>query len=142
VVALRGVFDAMAGDVPFTELQLFGGRGAVPLTGLGGARSIRGLPRLHYIGKVKALANVELRSRVLRFTPGSSTLDFWLVGFVDAGRVWTDLTELLTRPAGRIHGSAGGGLRLAWVEDYVVRVDYGWSNEGTTGLYIGFEQTF
>jgi outer membrane protein assembly factor BamA len=137
-VATRFDVDALAGDVPFTRLATFAGR--PPLAGIGGAQSLRGIPRYLYIGKVKVIGNLELRSRVHRFRPGDHTLDLILVGFADAGRVWADYH--LDDRLWRIHSAAGGGVRVAWEQDYLIRVDVAFSREGSSGLYIDFAQCF
>lgn len=138
VLAGRVVVDALAGDVPFLELANFGGVAGV--AGIGSLNTVRGLPRMLYIGKLKAMGNLELRSRLLHFEPGTHRLDVWAVGFGDAGRVWRDWR--LDDDAGRVHVSYGGGLRLAWEEDYVLRADVGFSPEGTLGFYVNFLQLF
>lgn len=128
VIAERLKFEGMWGDVPIAKIPSIGGGG-----------SLRGMPRLLYEGNLAVSSNTELRSRVVRFRPGGHMLDFWLVGFFDVGRVWADGVD--NGPALLLHSGAGGGFRVAWEQDYVVRFDYGWS-EGRTGFYIDFGQVF
>lgn len=137
VLAGRFMADVTAGNVPVAMLAVFGGRSRIE--GLGGAESIRGLPRFRYIGKAKVLANLELRSRLHRFIIFKRPLDLWAAGFVDAGRVWAELAA--DGPWWRIHSSRGLGARVAWVEDFVVRFDLGFS-EGSVGFYAGLAQLF
>jgi outer membrane protein assembly factor BamA len=137
-VATRFDVDLLLGEVPFTRLGTFAGR--PPVAGLGGATSMRGLPRFLLIGNLKALGNLELRSRLRRFRPGEHTLDVAVAGFVDAGRVWAGSDRGL--PFTNLHATVGGGVRLAWEEDYVVRLDVGRSFEGFTGVYLDFAQAF
>jgi outer membrane protein assembly factor BamA len=136
-LAARFDLDVLAGDVPFTRLGTFAGR--PPVAGIGGSQSLRGIPRYLYIGKVKTLGNFEARSRVHRFCPGDHTLDLMLAGFVDTGRVWTGSGAV---GPWRLHGAAGGGLRVGWEEDYVIRLDYARAFEGSSGLYLDFSQAF
>jgi hypothetical protein len=139
VLAGRLVADLLGGDVPVDELGNFGGRERIE--GLGGSWSLRGLPRYRYLGEVKVLSNAELRSRLLRLHPrGRHTLDLWAVGFLDAGRVWARYAD--DGPTWNVHTGAGGGLRVAWEEDYVVRLDVAASDEGTRGIYLEFNQLF
>jgi len=135
--AARFDLDVLAGDVPFTRLGTFAGR--PPLAGIGGSQSLRGIPRYLYIGKIKTLGNLEARSRLFRFCPGDHTLDVMAAGFVDTGRVWTGHGDM---GPWRLHGAAGGGLRVGWEEDYVIRLDYARAFEGTSGLYLDFSQAF
>jgi outer membrane protein assembly factor BamA len=137
-VATRFDLDTLFGEVPFTRLGTFAGR--PPLAGIGGSQSLRGIPRYLYIGKIKALGNVELRSRLHRFHPGDHTLDVIVAGFVDVGRVWSGNAE--SDRLWHIHGAAGGGFRIGWEEDYVVRFDYARSRDGQSGMYIDFSQAF
>lgn len=118
----------MWGDVPISKLPA-----------LGGGTSIRGLPRMRYEGNLTLSANAEVRSRVARFRPFGHILDLWAVAFADAGRLWADGVD--NGAPGLLHMGYGGGLRVAWEEDYVVRVDMGFS-EGTRGIYIDFGQLF
>lgn len=137
-IAARFDIDALAGAVPFTRLGTFAGR--PPLAGIGGAQSLRGIPRYLYIGKIKTIGNVELRSRIRRFRPGDHTLDLILVAFADAGRVWADFRA--DDRLWRIHAAAGGGVRVAWEQDYLIRVDFARAAEGSSGLYVDFAQCF
>jgi len=137
-LAGRFDLDVLEGNVPFTRLATFAGR--PPLAGIGGSQSLRGIPRYLYIGKIKTLGNLEARSRLCRFEPGDHTLDLMLAAFVDTGRVWTGHEE--DDPLFHLHGASGGGVRLGWEEDYVLRLDYARAFEGSSGLYLDFSQAF
>lgn len=139
VLAGRVLFDIVEGDVPFFYMSSIATRVRVSEL-LGGPYSIRGMLRTKYIGREKLLIDLELRSRVLRLRPFDRTLDIWLVAFADAGRVWADLRDPNPAPW-NLHYSVGGGLRLAWVTDYVVRADFGFS-EGFRAFILVFEQHF
>ncbi len=138
VLAGRLTADLDEGAVPLPMLSNMAG-GPNLFEGLGGQASVRGLPRYRYLGKAKLLANAELRSRVLRLRPFDRAADLWLVAFSDAGRVWAQLAE--DGPLWRFHLAWGGGLRLAFVEDFVLRIDLGRS-EGSTGFYVELNQLF
>lgn len=138
VVAARLLFDVLAGDVPVALLPTFTGRTHY-LDGVGGANSVRGLLRFKYVGKMKALGNLELRSRLLRFLPFGREFDIWAVGFVDVGRAWAEVA-----PEGGpfdFHPAFGGGLRFTFVTDFVLRVDYG-SGEGNHAFAVVIENLF
>ena len=138
VVAGRVVFDGVVGDVPVELMPRFGGH--VPaLEGLGGDASVRGLDRFRYTGKVRLFGNGEIRSRLARFYVGVRSLDVWITTFCDVGRVWANWAP--DGPLWLVHASAGGGVRLAWVEDYVLRFDAGRS-EGGWRMYVEFGQAF
>jgi hypothetical protein len=137
VLAARLLGSVTWGDVPVAQLTWFGGRSRVE--GLGGSDTLRGLPRFRYAGQAKVVGNVEVRSRVRRFTVRERPLDVWLVAFGDAGRAWARVAA--DGPWWRLHGAAGVGLRLAWVEDFVARVDVGFG-EGDWAVYATLDQLF
>ena len=138
VIAGRALFDLVEGDVPFNYLSSIATRVRVSEL-LGGPYSVRGMLRLKYLGREKMLLDLELRSRILRLRPFDRTLDIWLVAFADAGRVWADLRD--KGAPWDLHYSVGAGLRLAWVTDYVIRADFGFS-EGFRAFILVFEQHF
>lgn len=141
VAALRLMVDVMGGDVPFFQLSSLGGvEWREGWGGIGGVYTARGLLKNRLQGEVKALANGELRWRFLSVAPAQQRLDFTLVAFLDAGQAWADLRfqdDGLARYAG------GGGLRVAWEKNFIVRMDYGVSpRDGTTGFYLDFNHLF
>jgi outer membrane protein assembly factor BamA len=142
VIAGRVAFDALWGDVPFDRLQDFGSLIApfYVLNGVGGGLSVRGLLQSEYIGKTKAIANVELRCRLFQLEILGEAIALYGLAFVDAGRVWAgqdppDLAAL------GIHAGGGGGLRIAWGEYFVLRADAGYAEEHVR-LYADFRHIF
>jgi len=141
VVAARLMGDVLLGTPPFYELSHFGG--LYPDHGPGGGRSLRGAPQMRYHGKVKLIANLELRSTLVSFRllrlPSSLGVTF----FGDTGRVWADTRPRpeLDRAAGALKYGLGGGLRLRMGETFVVRGDYGWSPDGW-GIYLDVDHVF
>lgn len=120
--------------------------------GLGGAGSVRGLPKNRYIGKGMLFANEELRFRAADFRVGSRPSALILSGFFDAGRVWESglaragdsFFKDVINP-GRLfdgfHSGAGVGTRLAYGQNFVVALDGARSSEGTA-IYIGLGYPF
>jgi len=141
VVAARLMADALFGDPPFPELARYGGQR--PDHGPGGAVSVRGVPLQRYHGKIKVIGNLELRSKLIRFNLLKRPFALGLQAFFDAGRVWTEW-----RPNPVLDGAAiglklglGGGLRLYWGGNFVVRGDVGWSPDGV-GVYFDVGHIF
>jgi hypothetical protein len=135
----RLVADALLGEPPFDELTRVGGLSAGDATG--GGSSLRGVPGGRYRGKLKLLGGMELRLRGPEWRIGSQRFHLGTVGFVDAGRVWSD-AGLDGSGLGLTLG-IGGGLRVQWGETFVVRADIGYGpREQTTGLYIDVGQVF
>ena len=141
VAAMRLFVDVMGGDVPFTQLAAFGGvEWRETMSGIGGLSTSRGVLKNRLRGQVKALANGELRWMFLKVAPGNQHLDFTLLAFMDVGQAWRNLDAVDAR-APRVSG--GGGLRIAWEENFIVRLDYGVSpQDGTTGFYLDFNHVF
>ena len=136
ILANRIALDALAGAPPFWELAAF--RGVDPFLGLGGGASLRGYPRRRFIGPLKLLWNMELRWTPLSFALWNQRLDLGAVLFKDSGRVWSWEDD---GPLGwtlGMHNTLGAGLRAAWDEHTVFRVDLGCSNEAQSiDLVVG-----
>lgn len=134
--------------------------------GLGGAKSMRGLLRNRVVGDDVALANVELRSRLVRFRFINQNFYLGLNLFADGGMVTRgidyDRDAALLRMAAqnpgldpadffddnrrdRFHLGYGLGARIVMNENFVVAVDYGRSmlaSDGSKGIYIGLNYMF
>lgn len=132
--ANRFIVQDVVGDAPFYDLSLIQ-TSFKQREGLGGARTIRGIPRNRYVGKGLFLWNAEVRWRVTDFTMMDRPFHMILSAFVDTGRVWADglvLGEFLTD----LHTAFGGGIRGAMGENFVAGIDVGHSSESTAALYI------
>jgi outer membrane protein assembly factor BamA len=109
--------------------------------GLGGSKSLRGLPKNRYVGRGLFLWNAELRWRVANFRLIGRPFHAVLSAFLDSGRVWEEgvrLEELLTS----LHRGYGGGVRLGMGESFVVALDAGTSRETGMPIYIGLGYLF
>ncbi|WP_224369770.1 Omp85 family outer membrane protein [Hyalangium versicolor] len=138
VMGWRGLLDVMGGDVPISLLPVYGG--FENKDGLGGVYSARGILLRRYQGPVKLLLNAELRWTALSVKPWGQDFDFTLAGFVDSGRVWSNLHF---NEGGGLKTSAGGGLRIGWNREFVIRLDYGVGiTEPTTGFYLDIGHIF
>ena len=103
-------------------------------------------PAQRYYGKVKVFGNLELRTELTSFHIGTKALVLGIVGFFDAGRVWTELTrahpDLDGTGVGLKYG-VGGGLRLQQGQTFVVRADLAWSPDARPlGAYFAAGQIF
>jgi outer membrane protein assembly factor BamA len=139
VFANRILLQGVEGDAPMHDLFLIQ-TSFKQQEGLGGARSIRGLPKNRYVGEGLALWNAEVRWRAADFTAAGRPFHVVLSGFVDSGRVWEHriiASELLQD----LHHGAGGGVRLGMGDSFTVAVDVGRSG-GNTPMYIGLGYLF
>jgi outer membrane protein assembly factor BamA len=137
VLAARLEGDILTAGTPLFELSRFGG--VDPVEGVGGERSVRGLPKSRYIGRAKMLASAELRVRMLDARLLERVISFGLAGFLDTGRVWQlqgndgDFFDL--------HSGSGGGLRI-YHGEFLLRFDVGTSSERAVNVYITFGNCF
>jgi hypothetical protein len=127
------------GNIPFTEvLDLWGASegGGIPV--LGGARALRGYREGRFAGMVTGLANLELRSRFYQTHFMGQHLAFSAVPFLDAGRVWDGFGDI---EFNNIKVNPGVGLRLAWNQATILRMDYARSAEDAQFFFV-FGHTF
>ncbi|MEP0822694.1 MAG: BamA/TamA family outer membrane protein [Ignavibacterium sp.] len=100
------------------------------LASLGGNKTLRGYAQDRFLGKALLLGNLEVRFPIFWRLHGLALYDVGqvrgTVGQITMGRGWRSNT--------------GFGLRLL-MDTFVVRLDVGWSGEGT-GLYFNFGHLF
>ncbi len=124
-LALRGLGAKIWGDFPFFHAAR-----------LGGKRSLRGFGRDRFAGDASLLGQAELRTHLFRgtlFVP----LDFGLIGYYDAGRVFLDGETSTTW-----HSSAGGGIYTSILERALtLSAVLGRSTESTR-IYLSADMMF
>lgn len=126
VFADRLVVDGMVGDAPVSELGRAGGTQLYSF--FGGQRAGRGVRYRRVVGKAKVMNQVDLRATVWSPTLlDKVTIDVTPVAFLDAG-YWSDSLSTLTDAdrSAFVYGT-GGGLRLAFNKNFVLRGDVGFS---------------
>lgn len=139
-LANRLLVQDVAGDAPFYVLGEVQGA-QKSQDGLGGASSVRGLPKDRYVGKGIVVSNNELRWRVADFSLHGRKSSLVLSSFVDAGRVWADGIDASTTFSD-LHAGYGGGARLGFGQSFVVAVDVGHSAQSAAPIYIGLGYLF
>jgi outer membrane protein assembly factor BamA len=139
-LANRLLLQNTIGDAPFftlSEVQTT----QKPQDGLGGASTVRGLPKDRYVGKGLLVSNNELRWRAADFSLHGRPSSLVLSGFVDAGRVWekgVDLSSTLSD----LHAGYGGGARVSFGSNFVIATDVGHSSQSAAPIYIGLGYLF
>ena len=139
-LANRVLLQNVDGSAPFyvlSELQTT----QRPQEGVGGASSVRGLPKDRYVGKGTIVTNNELRWRAADFTLHGRPSSVVLSGFVDAGRVWAEGLDL-SRVTRELHAGYGAGARFAFGPSFVIALDAGHSAQATAPIYIGLGYLF
>ena len=136
----RIVGDWLLGGAPFYELPRYDQTSAI-----GGANGVRGIPAQRYYGRAKVFGNLELRSELFDFHLFGKDNVFGVTGFLDGGRVFSELP-----PHPELDGSGLGlklgtglGLRLAAGKSFVLRFDTAWSDRATPrSAYLGAGHIF
>jgi outer membrane protein assembly factor BamA len=143
VVAGRVLVDLEFGNVPFYDL--YSGGPIVPYDMPGGPSGVRGVPSGRYLGPIKALANVEVRSLFWGFHLASQTFRIGGAAFADAGRVWSDysFSSPLDGSGLGVKYGLGLGAFLLWGQAALFRVDVAYSPDASAenpgfplGLYV------
>lgn len=135
VFANRILLQEVTGDAPFYDLYTVE-TSFKQQEGLGGAKTIRGLPKNRYVGEGMFLWNAELRWRAAEFGAFGKPFHVVLSAFSDAGRVWAEGIEpgsLLQD----LHHGVGGGARLGMGENFIMALDIGHSSQSAAAVYIG-----
>ncbi|MCL2450340.1 MAG: outer membrane protein assembly factor [Polyangiaceae bacterium] len=143
ILAGRVVVDAQFGNVPFYDL--YTGEPFLQDTIIGGASGVRGVPEGRYLGKLKTLANAELRAMLLDFRVLGQNMHLGADVFFDAGRVWSDYT--FSNPDDGqgigIKWGTGAGAYLIWGQAAVFRIEAAYSPDAVAenprlpvGLYV------
>jgi len=149
VLAGRVLTDDTFGNVPFYELARGGAFQTLYL--LGGATGLRGVSIGRYAGKVRVVANTELRLMYPRFWIGGHRFRLGNVAFADLGRMWTDWSSdpVLDGSGLGLRYGVGGGVRLQWGESVMIRVDVAYSPEADAVYphwpvvtYVWYDHTF
>jgi outer membrane protein assembly factor BamA len=128
------------GDAPFYVLSQIETT-QKPQDGLGGASTVRGLPKDRYTGKGIIISNNELRWRAADFGLAGRPSTLILSAFADAGRVWSNGIDASTM-FDDLHAGYGGGARISFGASFVVALDVGHSSQSTAPIYIGLGYLF
>lgn len=142
--AFRAMVDDLWGDVPFYEMDQWGG--STPIVGMGGSDTLRGVPFGRWHGPGKAVANTEMRIDVADTHAGKAPLRLDVVPFADAGFVFgAGPYATAPAPAFPIHPSVGIGGRAIYDTTFVGRVDFAVAPDDPSwdwGFYLAFDHMF
>lgn len=145
------------GEMPSYMLPLvYNSTPQITLSGLGGAKTVRGILRNRLVGEDFIYGNTELRWKMFRVIILNQNFYVALAGFVDAGMVTgkfklPEITDnkgiewLARGEKEKPHITYGGGAHFVLNENFVITMDYGWAadpRDGTQGTYIGLNYLF
>ena len=141
VFANRVVVDGIIGDAPVRELAAPGG--TQRYSAYGSLNAGRGIRQRRFIGEAFAMEQAEIRWTALPLTIGTLPIDIGLVGFADVGFVGAEFADFGAMFATPLP-STGGGLRLAFDRNFVIRADVGVSpiEDWSPKLYIDLRNLF
>lgn len=147
----RAMAEYLTGEVPFYEMVHWGGW--LPVAGMGGADTLRGVSfgRLH--GPGKAVLNAELRIDALEHTLRDRPVRWQVVPFLDSGLCFgvPEADQSAPAPAWPLTHGAGAGIRAIYDTTLVGRVDVAAGWDRTTpgaprrpdlGVYLVFDHAF
>ena len=132
----RTVLEMLSGSAPLYAYGEIGGSRRVK--GLGGSDSLRGFDTQRFTDNIRFFSNAELRYRIHEMLFYRQHIEWQGMMFFDAGRVWPDLDQI---GLSGMHGSVGGGLRIIWDADFVIRLGMGVAGE-QTDFWLSLGQNF
>ena len=145
VLATRFIADFIFGTPSVVELSEIGCYSLVPggLQGFGGQDVGRGIRQNRYLGRIRLIDQLELRWMFAGFNLLAQHFDMTVVGFADAAWVGVDYHDFGGDPR-KIIVSEGGGLRIIWDKNFIVRFDLATSAAENFGVdaYINVNNVF
>lgn len=136
--AQRILAEAMLGTPPFYEMAVLS-NSFQRHEGLGGAKTLRGQPRMLYVGPNKLVLNMELRWRMWDLTILRQQLSCYVHTFTDVGRIWMKEDHFSLR---QMHFAEGIGLHVQWKKEFVAVLDVGHSRLQDYAIYLSFGNLF
>lgn len=135
VLATRGLIDGLVGEPPTEQIARVGG--TVDAIAFGGQAMGRGIREQRYVGKLKTVLQVELRSLFSSFVLWGQHIEIGGAIFSDVGFVGADEHDVESMAAVPLV-TAGASCRYVWNRDFVVRFDLGLSpsEERAPGVYV------
>ncbi|MGC6494796.1 MAG: hypothetical protein ACON5B_18300 [Myxococcota bacterium] len=141
VWAQRLVHDGIVGNPNTIEMSRAGG--SVIYDFFGGQRAGRGVRYAGVNGRVRFLAQEEARWTFLDLQKSKVPFAMTLIGFGDFG-VWAENWNTLTSEPRNPLAGFGGGLRLAFNQNFIIRADVGFSQreDYAPGIYLDVGNLF
>ena len=129
----RVVADGIVGDIPFFVQTRMGG--AQIYEAFGGQRAGRGIRLRGLTGKVRFLAQPELRWTFSSFSVSKAKVDLTAIFFSDSAYLAQDWQNLDQH---RLAITEGVGMRFAFNKNFIIRTDVGFSalEDFSPGIYI------
>ncbi|MDZ7723415.1 MAG: BamA/TamA family outer membrane protein [candidate division KSB1 bacterium] len=136
VYAQRVLLETMPGNPPFYAMNVLAGSYELH-QGLGGATSLRGVPRFLFVGPHKFLMNVELRAELFSLMLLRQPFTFYVQPFLDSGRVWMKYNGDF-----ELHTAYGCSFNVRWKKDAVYSLSLGRSAYEELAIYMSVGNLF
>ncbi|MED5372034.1 MAG: BamA/TamA family outer membrane protein [Myxococcota bacterium] len=142
ILADRFVADGIIGDAPTMGMSRAGG--ATIYEFYGGQRAGRGVRLRRVIGKARFMNQTEIRATVWSPQVGPAQIDVTPVVFLDSGYWASEWSDLGTGQNEAFVWGTGGGLRLAFNKNFIIRADVGVSplEDYSPSVYIDIYNLF
>ncbi len=138
VIASQTIVDSIFGDLPFDAMSRIGGSQAKDdFNAIGGQYIGRGIREQLYVGKFKAIEQLEFRYTFWSFNLWKQNFDMTAAVLADAAMTARDFTRF-SKDMQSVQLGFGTGLRLHWNKTFIIRADLGSSpsENFTPRLYL------
>jgi len=127
VVASQTIADVVFGDLPFDAMSRVGGSLYMnDFNAFGGQFVGRGIRDQHFVGRIKAIEQLEFRYNFWSFDVYRQHFLLTFAPFLDLGMAAWDFNRF-THDMKKVNVSFGSGLRALWNNTFVIRADLGLS---------------
>lgn len=127
VIASQTIGDIIVGDLPYDAMSRLGGsQSLVDLTAIGGQSIGRGIREQRFVGRIKAIEQLEFRYTFYSFDLLKQNFDLTAALMGDFGMTAWDFSRF-TKDMQNFYAGFGGGLRIGWNKTFIIRADLGFS---------------
>lgn len=127
VMASQSILDALTGELPYDAMSRIGGSQALnDHNAFGGQFMGRGIREQLFVGRFKAIEQLELRYNFWSFNLWRQNFDLVASAFADLAFSAWDYRNF-SRDLKHPHVGFGPGLRIYWDKTFVIRADLGLS---------------
>lgn len=129
VIASQTVGDLIVGDLPYDAMSRVGGsQSTMNVTAIGGPYIGRGISEQLYVGRIKAIQQLEVRYTFWSFELLKQNFDITAAAMGDLAMTAWDFSRF-SKDMKKVYFGFGGGLRIGWNKTFIVRADLGVSPE-------------
>lgn len=125
VIASQTIGDVIIGDLPYDAVSRIGGsQSFIDYTAIGGSSIGRGIREQRYVGKIKAIEQLEFRYLFYSFELFKQNFDLTAATMGDLAMTAWDFARF-KKDMQQAYIGFGGGLRISWNKTFVIRADMG-----------------